>query len=90
MLTINIKIELERQNTELKQQIIDLIEANPHLMDELQYLQTRKVTTYVDGKFTDDLRICVNLLAINVGIRQIEPVIRAVMRMCKVNYDRLP
>ena len=45
----------------------------------------------MDGRFTDDLRIFVmDLLAINVVVRQIEPVIRAVMRMCKVNYDRLP
>ena len=83
--------ELERQNIELKQQIIDLKEANSHLVDELKYLQTRKVTTYVDGKYTDDVRICVmDLLARNVGIRQIEPVIRAVMRLCRVTCDRLP
>ena len=30
------------------------------------------------------------LLSRNVGIRQIEPVIRAVMRMCQVNCERLP
>ena len=32
----------------------------------------------------------IELLSRNVGIRQVEPVIRAVMKMCKVNCDRLP
>ena len=30
------------------------------------------------------------LLSRNVGIRQVEPVIRAVMNMCKMSCDRLP
>ena len=39
----------------------------------------------------DNVRTCVmELLSRNVGIRQVEPVIRAVMKMCKVNCDRLP
>ena len=83
--------ELEQENAELKQQLLDLNEANAQLLDEVNHLQTRTVTTYVDGKYTDDVRICVmELLSRNVGIRQVEPVIRAVMKMCKVNCDRLP
>ena len=83
--------ELEQENAELKQQLLDLKEANAQLLDELNHLQTRKVTTFVDGKYTDSVRICVmELLSRNVGIRQVEPVIRAVMKMCKVNCDRLP
>ena len=83
--------ELEQENAELKQQLLDLKEANAQLLDELTHLQTRKVTTFVDGKYTDSVRVCVmELLSRNVGIRQVEPVIRAVMKMCKVNCDRLP
>ena len=83
--------ELEKENAELKQQLLDLKQANAQLLDEVNRLQTRKVTTYVDGKYTDDVRICVmELLSRNVGIRQVEPVIRAVMNMCKMSCDRLP
>ena len=58
----------------------------------MNQLQTRKsLATFVDGKYTDNVRICVmELLSRNVGIRQVEPVIRAVMKMCKENCDRLP
>ena len=84
--------ELEQENTELKQQILDLKEANAQLLDEVNQLQTSKITvTYKDGKYTDDVRICVmELLSRNVGIKQVEPVIRAVMQLCKVKCDRLP
>ena len=30
------------------------------------------------------------LLSRNVGIKQVEPVIRAVMKLCKLKCDRLP
>lgn len=61
---------------------MDLKQANAQLFDQVHNLQTRKVTTYMDGKYTDDVRICVmELLSRNVGIRQIEPVIRAVMNL---------
>ena len=83
--------ELEAQNAELRQQIIDLKDANAQLLDQVKQLEMREITTYVDGKYTDDVRICImDLLSRNVGIRQIEPVIRAVMRLCKINCGRLP
>ena len=64
---------------------------NARLLDEVNHLQTSKITTYEDGKYTDDVRICVmELLLRNVGIKQVESVIRAVMKMCKVKCDRLP
>ena len=44
----------------------------------------------MDGKYTDDVRICVmESLSRNVGIRQVEPVIRAMMNICKMSCDRL-
>lgn len=83
--------ELEQENVQQKQQILDLKEANAQLMDELNLFQTRKITTYKDGKYTDDVRICVmELLSRNVGIKQVEPVIKAVMKLCQVKCDRLP
>ena len=83
--------ELEAQNAELRQQIIDLKDANAQLLDQVKQLEMREITTYVDGKYTDDVRICImDLLSRNVGIRQMEPVMRAVMRLCKINCGRLP
>ena len=83
--------ELEKENSELRQQLLDLKQANAQLLDKVNRLQTRKVTTYVDGKYTDDVWICaMELLSRNVDIRQVEPVIRAVMNMCKMSCDRLP
>ena len=83
--------ELELENTELKRQILDLKEVNAQLLDEVNQLQASKITTYEDGKYTDDVRICVmELLSRNVGIKQVEPVIRAVMKLCKLKCDRLP
>ena len=41
--------ELEQENTELKQQTLDLKEANAQLLDEVNHLQTSKITTYEDG-----------------------------------------
>ena len=83
--------ELEKENAELKQQLLDLKQVKAQLLDDMNHLKTRKVTTYVDGKYTDDIQICVmELLLRNVGIIQVEPVNRALMNMCKMNCDRLP
>ena len=83
--------ELEQENTQLKRQILDLKEANAQLRDQVNLLQTRKITTYEDGKHTDDVRICVmELLSRNVDIKQVEPAIRAMMKLCKVKCDKLP
>ena len=49
--------KLELENTELKQQILDLKEVNAQLLDEVNQLQASKITTYEDGKYTDDVRI---------------------------------
>ena len=47
--------ELELENTELKRQILDLKEVNAQLLDEVNQLQASKITTYEDGKYTDDV-----------------------------------
>ena len=55
--------ELERQNAELRQQIKDLKYTNVQLLDQLKQ-KVRKITTYIDGKYADNVRICVIELSI--------------------------
>ena len=67
------------------------MEANAILHDELATLKSRKLVTYVDGKYTDSMRLCVmDVLSHNVGINQVEPVIRAVLRLAEIECDKLP
>ena len=51
--------DLEEQLLKLKSQNIELLEANAVLQDELASLKSRKLVTYIEGKFTDAMRLCV-------------------------------
>ena len=67
------------------------MEANAQLLETINELRSRKITTHKDGKYTNSMRVCVmELLSHNVGIRQVEPVIKAVSKLCEVECDRLP
>ena len=44
-------------------------------------LLSEEVTTFEHGRYTDDVRACVyELLSLNVGVRNVGPVIRCVMK----------
>ena len=44
-----------------------------------------------DGKYSNEVRMCVmELLSHNVGIRKVEPVIRAVLKLAGIECERLP
>lgn len=49
-------------------------------------------TYYADGKFNDSIRqCCIELLSLNVGVRNVEPIIRSVVHnVIGVDIDRLP
>ena len=82
--------DLEEELAKLKSKHLELMEANAILHDELATLKSRKLVTYVDGKYTDRMRLCVmDILSHNVGINQAEPVIRAVLRLAEVECDKL-
>ena len=84
-------IELEAENERLKQEIIELKDANAHLMDCVRSHEPTKLETYKDGKYTDEVRMCVmELSSRNVGIMQIEPVVRSVLKLCKVDCEWFP
>ena len=45
----------------------------------------------VNGKYTEEVRICImELLAHNIGIKKVEPVIRAVLNLANVTCSQLP
>ena len=69
----------------------DLLEANAELREQNMQACAQKLTTFKDGKYSDEIRTCImDLLAHNVSINQIEPVIRAVLKLSGVKCDRLP
>ena len=83
--------ELEEENTRLKKELIELKDANAHLLDCVRSNESRKLITFEDGKYTDDTRICVmELLSKNVGIMQVEPVVRSVLKLCKIDCEQFP
>lgn len=83
--------ELEEELSKLKARNRELLEANAILVDEVTALKSRKLTTYEDGKYTDSMRLCImDILSHNVGINQIEPVIRSVLRLVNVECNRIP
>ena len=69
----------------------ELLEENALLNEELCQLKSQSLVTMVDGKYTEEVRLCVmELLALNVGINKVEPVIRAVLRLVNVSCPQLP
>ena len=82
---------LEEQLLKLKSINIELMEANAILHDEVAASKSRKVETYVDGKYTESMRLCImDILSHNVGIKQVEPVIQAVLRLVGMECDSIP
>ena len=80
----------EEENKALWQQNWDL-EANAELREQNMQACAQKLTTFKDGKYSDEIRTCImDLLAHNVSINQIDPVIRAVLKLSGVKCDRLP
>ena len=81
--------ELEEENARLRRDIIELKDTNAQLLDCIRSNESRKLVTFEDGKYTDDTRICImELLSKNVGIMQIEPVVRSVLKLCKIDCER--
>ena len=82
---------MEEELMKLKARNVELMEVNAILNDELLALRSNKLTTYIDGKYTDSMRLCImEILSHNVGINQVEPVIKAVLRLANLECDKLP
>ena len=83
--------EQEVENKELKERLSELEEINIKLNEQVKQLEERpSLVTYEDGRYTDDVRTCViELLTHNVTIFNVEPVIRSVLKLAKIDCDRL-
>ena len=78
---------------ELKEKVSELDLDNAELNETIEMiLSSEDVTTFEGGKYTDDVRACVyELLSLNVGVRNIAPIIRCVMKnIAHKSVNRLP
>ena len=74
---------------ELKEGKKELLEKNAELRDEIK--KFNKVCFYSEGKYTDNLRLCImELLSYNVAKLKIEPVIRSVLKLLCIECDKIP
>jgi len=82
---------LDKENATLKQVNKDILEANAELKGQLQAVQANTLKTMEEGRYSNEVRMCVmELLSHNVGIRKVEPVIRAVLKLAGIECERLP
>jgi len=88
--------ELETQLKQLKEEKHDMLEYNASLLDEIHELKQqvskgKVLETYKDGKYTNELRLCImELLSLNVGISNVEKAITSVLQLAGVQCGRLP
>ena len=84
----------ENKQIMLRQEVEELQLANLDLCDEVEKIVAANddIVTFENGKFTDDVRACCyELLSLNVGVRNVEAVIRSVLtNIAHQNVDRLP
>ena len=87
-------IDKKEEIEKLKGDVHSLEENNVELQEKMNELVSKndEITTFAKGRFNDDVRACCyELLSLNVGIRNVAPVIRAVMNhMAHQAVDRLP
>ena len=77
----------------LKQEVSSLDSSNADLNEAMQsLLSCEEIATFEGGKYTDDIRTCVyELLSLNVGVRNIAPIIRCVLKnVAHKSVSRLP
>lgn len=87
------KAELRQETESLKKKISSLDSDNAEMSETLEsILSSKEITTFESGRYTDDVRACVyELLSLNVGVRNIAPVIRCVLNnIAHKSVGRLP
>ena len=73
--------------------IIDKLQSeNAELKEEIARLQERRVVTFEAGQYTDEVRqCCLELLSMNVGVNNVDPIIRSVLtNIAGISVERLP
>lgn len=88
-------VEKQRKISTLKDDLQILEQNNVELKNQLEEMTSstdREIETVHKGRFNDDIRsCCYELLSLNVGIRNVDPVIRAVLSLiAHRSVNRLP
>lgn len=85
--------QLQHEIKQLKREISNLDLNNAELHEELESVMAcDEIVTFEGGKYTDDVRACVyELLALNVGVRNVRTIIQCVLKnMAHKSVGRLP
>ena len=84
--------ELEAVVTKQKNIIDQLQFENEHLQEEIDQLEKKRLVTFEHGKYSDGVRqCCLELLSMNVGVKNVDPIIRTVLsNIAGITVDRLP
>ena len=78
---------------QLKKELYCLESNNAEMAETLEsILQDTEVNTFEGGRYTDNVRACIyELLSLNVGVRNVAPIIRCVLRcLTHKSVSRLP
>ena len=83
------------EHAKLKEEISQLEEENLDLHEKVEEIlseSAEQLVTFEKGKYTDDVRACCyELLSLNVGVRNVKPVITAVLnKIAHKQVNRLP
>ena len=86
------KKELQDEIKTLKDKVSSIDFENAELNQELQDIMSSEIVTFEGGKYTDSICACVyELLSLNVGVKNIAPTIRCVMKnLAQKSVGRLP
>ena len=84
--------ELEAVVTKQKDIIDQLQFENEHLQEEIDRLEKKRLVTFEHGKYSDGVRqCCLELLSMNIGVKNVDPIIRTVLsNIAGITVDRLP
>ena len=83
----------DEENMRLKGEIDDLEQENSDLRETVdEIIDDTPIVCFEKGKFTDNMRhCCYELLSLNVGVRNVKPIINSVLRnIAHKEVDRLP
>lgn len=75
------RVKLCAEMSSLKEEIASLHLTNAELNEAVQSVMSESdIATFEGGKYSDDVRACVyELLSLNVGVRNVAPIIRCVL-----------
>ena len=86
-------VEYHEEIEKLKANVAELEEDNLDLREQVEvFLKSDEIVSFEGGMYVDDIRACYyELLSLNVGLRNVEPIIRSVLHnIAHKTVGRLP